>query len=124
MNRWNADAILCDATWAGSFSPPIKVYIRRVGDSGSRISEPFRSQPPPKLLESDTLKQQATNNSKEQFANSPDLKSELLSAIIGALDAHGTMSRQPLASEEVRDGLKNILLNHAQLYESLRQPEG
>jgi len=77
-----------------------------------------------KLLESDTLKQQATNNTKEQFANSPDLKSELLSAIIGALDAHGTMSRQALDSEDVRDGLKNILLNHAQLYESLRQPEG
>ena len=28
-----------------------------------------------KLLESETLKQQATNNTKEQFANSPDLKS-------------------------------------------------
>ena len=38
-----------------------------------------------KLLESETLKQQATNNTKEQFANSPDLKSELMNAIIGAL---------------------------------------
>ncbi len=75
-----------------------------------------------KLLESDTLKQQATNNTKEQFANSPDLKSELLSAIIGALDAHTTMSTQALNSEEIRDGLRDILLNHAQLYESLRQP--
>ena len=41
-----------------------------------------------KLLESETLRQQATNNTKEQFANSPDLKTELLNAIMGALDAH------------------------------------
>ena len=41
-----------------------------------------------KLLESETLRQQAANNTKEQFANSPDLKTELLNAIMGALDAH------------------------------------
>src|SRR5687767_5196445 len=41
-----------------------------------------------KLLESQKLMQQARNNSKEQFANSPDLKTELLNAIMGALDAH------------------------------------
>jgi hypothetical protein len=65
---------------------------------------------------------QATNNTKEQFANSPDLKSELMKAIIGALDAHSAMSTQALRSEAVREGLKDVLLNHAQLYESLRQP--
>ena len=37
-----------------------------------------------KLLESETLRQQAANNTKEQFANSPDLKTELLNAIMGA----------------------------------------
>src|SRR6185312_9081664 len=31
-----------------------------------------------KLLESETLRQQAASNTKEQFANSPDLKSELV----------------------------------------------
>ena len=75
-----------------------------------------------KLLESETLKEQATNNTKEQFANSPDLKSELMKAIIGALDAHTVMSTQALRSEAVREGLKDVLLNHAQLYESLREP--
>jgi type I restriction enzyme R subunit len=75
-----------------------------------------------KLLESETLKEQATNNTKEQFANSPDLKSELMKAIIGALDAHTAMSTQALRSEAVREGLKDVLLNHAQLYESLREP--
>jgi type I restriction enzyme, R subunit len=74
-----------------------------------------------KLLESETLIQQAVNNSKEQFANSPDLKSELVKAIIEALDAHTAMSTQALGSEAVRRGLQEVLLNHANLYESLRE---
>jgi type I restriction enzyme R subunit len=74
-----------------------------------------------KLLESETLKQQASNNTKEQFANSPDLKSEILNAIIGALDAHTAMSTQALGSETVRSGLKDVLLGPAGLYEALRQ---
>jgi type I restriction enzyme, R subunit len=73
-----------------------------------------------KLLESDTLAQQAASNSKEQFANSPDLKNELLRAIMDALDAHSSMSTQALNSEAVRRGLQDILLNHTDLYESLR----
>ena len=73
-----------------------------------------------KLLESETLRQQATNNTKEQFANSPDLKTELLNAIMGALDAHTLMSTQALNSAVVQSGMKDILLNHARLYESLR----
>jgi type I restriction enzyme, R subunit len=74
-----------------------------------------------KLLESETLKQQAANNTKEQFANSPDLKTELMNAIIGALEAHTTMSTQALGSEAVRNGLKDVLLGPAQLYETLRK---
>ncbi len=68
-----------------------------------------------KLLESAKLMQQATNNTKEQFANSPDLKIELLNAIMGALDAHTLMSTQALNSSVVQGGLKDILLNHAGL---------
>ena len=73
-----------------------------------------------KLLESETLRQQATNNTKEQFSNSPDLKTELLNAIMGALDAHTLMSTQALNSSTVQGGLKDILLNNAGLYETLR----
>jgi type I restriction enzyme R subunit len=73
-----------------------------------------------KLLESETLRQQATNNTKEQFANSPDLKTELLNAIMGALDAHTSMSTLALNSPTVQSGMKEILLNHAQLWETLR----
>ena len=51
-----------------------------------------------KLLESETLAQQAAHNTKEQFANSPDLKDALVNAIIDALDAHTTMSSQALGS--------------------------
>ncbi len=73
-----------------------------------------------KLLENETLVQQAMSNSKEQFANSPDLKDALMHAIMDALDAHTTMSTQALGSERIREGLKDILLGPAQLYESLR----
>lgn len=73
-----------------------------------------------KLLENETLVQQAMSNSKEQFANSPDLKDALLHAIMDALEAHNTMSTQALGSEQVREGLKDILLGPAQLYEALR----
>jgi type I restriction enzyme, R subunit len=74
-----------------------------------------------KLLESETLREQAARNTKEQSASSPDLKSELVKPIIGALDAHTAMSSQALNSESIRGGLKDVLLNRAQLNESLRQ---
>lgn len=73
-----------------------------------------------KLMESDTLTQQAVSNSKEQFANSPDLNAELLNAIMDALAAHTSMSKQALDSKKVQEGLKDILLGPAELYESLR----
>ena len=74
-----------------------------------------------KLMESEVLAQQAANNSKEQFANSPDLASEILNAVMDTLAAHSTMSKQALDSSKVRDGLKDILLGPGQLYEGLRE---
>jgi type I restriction enzyme R subunit len=44
----------------------------------------------------------------------------LLNAIMDALAAHNTMSKQALESERVRSGLRDILLGPAQLYEALR----
>lgn len=73
-----------------------------------------------KLLESHILVQQATNNTREQFANSPDLANELMNAIMDAFAAHSTMSKQALDSEKVRHGLRDILLGPANLYEALR----
>jgi len=74
-----------------------------------------------KMMESDLLMQQAMNNTKEQFSNSPDFTAEQLNAIIDAFDAFSTMSRQALDSAKVRQGLKHILLGPAGLYEGLRQ---
>jgi type I restriction enzyme, R subunit len=77
-----------------------------------------------KLLENETLVHQAASNSKEQFANSPDLKDALLHAIMDALEAHSTMSTQALGSARVREGLRDILLGPGQLYEGLRARSG
>ncbi|WP_091793165.1 type I restriction endonuclease [Burkholderia sp. WP9] len=73
-----------------------------------------------KLLENDTLMQQAMSNSKEQFANSPDLRQALVHAIMDAFEAHSAMSTQALGSVRVQEGLTEILLGPAQLYEALR----
>lgn len=56
--------------------------------------------------------------------NSPDLETELLEAIMGALDAHTAMSTQALNSPTVQRGIKDVLLNNARLYESLRDAGG
>ena len=74
-----------------------------------------------KLLESAMLGKQAINNTKEQFAHSPDLQQQIQEAVIAALDAHTTMSTQALNSQAVQSGLKDILLNNAGLWEALRE---
>jgi type I restriction enzyme R subunit len=53
-------------------------------------------------------------------ASLPDLGQEIMNAIIDAMDAHETMSKQALDSEDLREGLKDILLGPAKLYEILR----
>jgi len=73
-----------------------------------------------KVSESKTLQQQAANNSKEQFANSPDLHTELQNAIIESYDAHTVMSTKALNSPIVLRGILDVLLNHSGLYERLR----
>ncbi|WP_242098780.1 DEAD/DEAH box helicase family protein [Sphingomonas sp. CROZ-RG-20F-R02-07] len=77
-----------------------------------------------KMLESDALMTQAANNTEAQFANSPTLKDELMNAIIDAFEAHSSLSKQALDSAKVRDGLKEVLLGPAQLYEALRARSG
>ena len=70
------------------------------------------------------MAEQAAHNTKEQFANSPDLSNELVNAIIDAFEAHSNMSRQALESAKVQEGLKDVLLGPAQLYEALRERFG
>ncbi len=73
-----------------------------------------------KMLESEILRQQAANNTKEQFWNSPDLKQELLYASMDADAAYQAISRIVLNSEKVRNQLLQVLLGPGQLYESLQ----
>lgn len=77
-----------------------------------------------KLMESDKLAEQALNNTKEQFAASPDLPREILAAVMDALGAHTAMSRQALESERLRDDLKDVLLGAGRLWEGLRAKAG
>ncbi|MDA7672239.1 DEAD/DEAH box helicase family protein, partial [Verrucomicrobia bacterium] len=77
-----------------------------------------------KLLDSSKLQQQAANNTKEQFASSPDLGSELENAIIDALDAHSNMSTKALNSPNVKKGILYFLLEHSGLWEELRKKTG
>jgi type I restriction enzyme R subunit len=48
------------------------------------------------LLASELLQQQAASSSKEQFADSAELQSELTNSIINALDAHPAMASKAL----------------------------
>ena len=58
-----------------------------------------------KLLESETLVQQAANNTKEQFANSPDLANGILNAIMDAFAAH---SDDEQAGSGLREGTQRL----------------
>ena len=73
-----------------------------------------------KLMVSEKLAEQALNNTKEQFNSSPDLDKELEGAIMDALAAHSTMSKQALESAALRADLKSVLLGAGKLWEGLR----
>ncbi|SDI06215.1 type I restriction enzyme, R subunit [Pseudomonas benzenivorans] len=73
-----------------------------------------------KLLESEVLAQQAANNSKEQFASSPDLTRVFIDALIDSHSAQSNLSLQALNSEQIQLEVINLLLGPARLYEALR----
>jgi type I restriction enzyme, R subunit len=115
---------------SGQVQEPQKAYIRELIAKlnevfGTETSEQdqlryVNGQLLGKMEESAMLQQQAINNSKGQFAASPDVKKELESAIMASYDAHTVMSTQALNSPTVLNGLLDILLNHSGLYERLR----
>ncbi len=77
-----------------------------------------------KTARSKILRQQAVSNSKEQFANSPDLGSEIAQHHHRCFGRALRISTPALNSKDVLRGLKDILLNHASLSERLREIEG
>jgi len=74
-----------------------------------------------KLLENETLRQQAANNSKTQFEASPDLNDAVIDAVLGAKQAHQRMSNQALNDPKVMKGLVDILVNFTDVYDQLRE---
>ena len=64
-----------------------------------------------RLEESETLQQQAQNNSLAQFSASPDLQNEFVGAVIGAMESHTDLSTQILNNPErfVRAGPSDSL---------------
>ena len=72
-----------------------------------------------KVLESKVLRQQASNNSEEQFIGSPDLDGTLTQACMEAFDAQSSLSAEMLNSPEKRRALLRLLLGTG-LYEALR----
>lgn len=123
-----------DAAGSGSVQEQQKVYLAEIIEKVNGLFEGDLSEGDQlvyingvlkgKLLENETLLQQAASNSKEQFASSPDLGAALVDAIIDTLEAYGAMGAQALNSPRVRDGIKDALLGPAQLYESLRARSG
>jgi hypothetical protein len=77
-----------EAPWPLSRSRPLESLRQNLSPSG-------------KLMESETLVEKASHNSKQQFSNSPDLRK----AILDAIEAHSTMSKPALDSSQVRKGL-------------------
>ena len=55
-----------------------------------------------RLEESETLQQQAQNNSLAQFSASPDLQNEFVGAVIGAMDSHTTCPRRSSTTPRCR----------------------
>ena len=74
-----------------------------------------------KLMESEKLIEQAGNNTKEQFSNSPDLPKGITGAVMDALTAHTAMSKQALESEKLQIDIKDVLLGAGKLWEGLRK---
>ncbi len=63
-----------------------------------------------RLRESETLKQQAQNNSLTQFSASPDLHNEFVAAVIGAMHSSTDLSAQILNNPELSQKLLGELV--------------
>ncbi len=88
------------------------------GDAATYVDRVIKG----KMMEDGVLRAQAQANTKEQFANSPDLNGALLHAIMDAMAAHQAMSTQALNSTEKRARILAALLGPGALWESLRRP--
>lgn len=63
-----------------------------------------------RLEESETLQQQAQNNTLAQFSASPDLQNEFVGAVIGAMASSEDLSTQTLNNPELSQKLLGELV--------------
>jgi type I restriction enzyme, R subunit len=63
-----------------------------------------------RLEESETMAQQARNNTQSQFSASPDLHNEFVAAVIGAMDSSDDLSTQILNNPELSQKLLGELV--------------
>jgi type I restriction enzyme R subunit len=73
-----------------------------------------------KLLENETLQEQAANNEPARFGESPDLLDAVVEAVLSARIAHQKMSDQVLNDPKVLRGLIDVLVNFTDLHARLR----
>jgi type I restriction enzyme R subunit len=63
-----------------------------------------------KMLESESLKEQAEANSEQQFGASPDFKKVLEEAVIACFENHQSMTKQILTNDRIRESFADLLL--------------
>ena len=118
-----------NATGSGQVQEKEKLYLSQIVEKvnelfgadttdGDKLS--WLNSQREKLLESEVLAQQAANNTKEQFASSPDLTRVFIDALIDSHSAQSNLSLQALNSEQIQREVINLLLGPARLYEALR----
>lgn len=62
-----------------------------------------------KLLENETLRTQAQNNTKKQFDESDDLHDAILTAVEGQNAVNGNLAKQVLSDAKTRDAFLKII---------------
>jgi type I restriction enzyme R subunit len=64
-----------------------------------------------KMLENQTLANQAAANEIDQFGASPDFEKVMMKAVVDAFKSHKAMSEQVLKKDSVKEGLGDLLLS-------------
>jgi type I restriction enzyme R subunit len=75
-----------------------------------------------KMLESETLREQAAVNNEAQFANSPALHDEMMRAAMDGDAAHQAMVAQFLHSEAVQALVLALMLAKGGLWRDFQRP--
>ncbi len=114
---------------SGAVQEKEKAYLREIieklnsifgGDTTDGDQLSFVKAITSKMDESEMLRSQAAANTKEQFANSPDLVKGLVDANIESFDAFTELSSKVLNSPEAQKQLLAWMLGPGRLWERLR----